>query len=239
MGTATTIAMAVSSAAKAGAGFIQANKQKNMMEQAQRDADKFMKEARDKLQTNYYDELSLSMVPYDLAREQNRITSSAIMQAALEGSERGGAATAGKVLQASQKLEGDIMSKQIQDLQALEKLSADEDTKIKTDLAQLDLAEYSKKIDEAAAAEKIRAAKLQQGIAGATELVGMGIEEFAPLFSKKEASSLDLSGLGFKDTREGLLGIDNIGQGLSLGNNTQSGLFDIPENSILFQPLNL
>ena len=120
-GSGTIIVMAAGAAVSAGSSFIQANKQKKIQAKAERDASKFMKDARGKLETNYMEELSLSMEPYNKAREQNQIQSAAQMQQAVEGDERGGAATAGKVLQASQAQEEKIQNTQIGAMQDLEK----------------------------------------------------------------------------------------------------------------------
>ena len=53
----------------AGMSFAQANKQKTAMRNAEADADKAMKAAREKLNVNFYDVLSIQKEPYELERE--------------------------------------------------------------------------------------------------------------------------------------------------------------------------
>jgi len=197
MAAATTIVMAAGAAVSAGSSFIQAKKQKDKMEKAERDADKFMMEARGKLETNYMEELSLSMRPYERAREQNLVMATTAMQAGLEGDERGAAVTAGKVLQGSQKLEGEITDKQISAIQDLEKLTADEESRLRDERVNLDLAEFEGKKTEAARAEEARTKAIQQGISSTMQLGSAAVSHFAPLY--QGGGQPDMSGLGFQN----------------------------------------
>ena len=186
IGTAATVAL-VGTAVSAGGSFIQAKKQKDRMEAAERDADKFMQEAKGKLDTNYMEELSLSMRPYERAREQNLAAAASAMQQGVEGDERGGAATAGKVLQASQQLEGNITDKQIGAIQDLEKLTAEEESRLRDEKVNLNLAEFEgKKTAEA----------MRQGISSLGDLGTQGAS-FAPLY--QGGGQTDMSGLGFEN----------------------------------------
>ena len=202
MAAATTIVMAAGAAVSAGSSFIQAHKQKKIQQKAERDADKMMKDARKKLEVNYMDELSLSMEPYERAREQNLVTAGAAMQAGVEGSERGGAATAGKVVQAGQKLEQDIQDKQIGAMEALEKASVEEDMALRDARVNLDLSEAQGHQTKAANAAATRQQAIQQGISSSMDLLGQGVKEFAPLY-QKGAGNTDLSGLDYNQTFKG------------------------------------
>jgi len=220
MAAATTIVMAAGAAVSAGSSFIQANKQKKIQAKAERDAAKFMKDARGKLETNYMDQLSLSMEPYAKAREQNQIQSAAQLQAGVEGDERGGAATAGKVLQASQAQEEKIQSAQIGAMQDLEKASVEEEAALRDAKVQLDLGQYQGNVERAADAQATRAKMINQGIQSTIQLGGMAATEFTPLFNKEQGAGTDLSALNF--------------QGNYMGNNPPNA-----SNNYNFQGLNL
>ena len=211
MAAATSIVMAAGAGISAINSFSQAKKQKEIANQAEKDAAKFMQEARGKLEVNYADELSLSLAPYERAREQNLVTSSAAMQAGVEGDERGGAATAGKVLQASQKLESDIMDKQIGAMQDLEKASVEEDMALRDAKVNLDLAEHQGAKQEEADARAARQKAIQQGISSVTSAIAPAVGHFAPLWSKG-AGNTDLSALGFQSQLAGSPGGGGGGQ---------------------------
>ena len=198
MAAATTIVMAAGAAVSAGSSFIQANKQKKIQQKAERDAAKFMKDARAKLETNYMEELSLSMEPYERAREQNLVASSAQMQQAVEGDERGGAATAGRVLQAQQAQEQNIQNQQIGALQELERATVEEEMALRDAKVALDLGQYQGNVNRAADAAATRTKMIQQGIDSTIKLGGMAASEFTPLFSKADQATTDLSGLNFQ-----------------------------------------
>jgi hypothetical protein len=241
MAAATTIVMAGAAAASAGSSFIQANKQKKIANKAQRDADKFMAAAKKKLSVNYMDELSLNMQPYERAREQNLVTSSAAMQQGVEGDERGGAATAGKMVQAAQKQEKDIQDQQIGAMQDLEKASAEEDTALRDAKVQLDLGQYQGNVDRAANAEATRRQMNQQGLNSTMKLVGMGVSEFAPLW-EKGAGNVDMSGLNANQsyksqtTPNTQLQVPQIGQSLNLQtSNPSMSMFNSSPQNLLNQ----
>lgn len=203
MAAATTIVMAAGAAVSAGSSFIQANKQKKIQAKAERDAAKFMKDARGKLETNYMEELSLSMEPYNKAREQNQIQSTAQMQQAVEGDERGGAATAGKVLQASQAQEEKIQNAQIGAMQDLEKATVEEEMALRDAKVNLDLGQYQGNVDRAADASATRQKMIQQGINSTVKLGGMAAQEFTPLFTKEQGAGTDMSNLNFQQKFQG------------------------------------
>ena len=191
--TATAIGLGVS-AISAGSSFIQASKQKNKMTQAQNAADQYMKDARKKLDVNFYDELSLSMTPYERSREQSLVASTTAMQGAVEGEERGGGVTAGKVLQGQQKLEQDIRDTQIGEMQKLEKLTATEESRLRDEKVKLDTAQAQAEGLKAQYAEAARQKHIQSGIKSAGEFaVGVG-KAFPTDYSKLDVSALQQPG---------------------------------------------
>lgn len=183
--TASTIAAGASvaaTAATAGLSFAQAGKQKKAMQQAQKDADEAMQEARKKLEVNVFDKLSIQKEPFELQREALLSQGAQAIQAGVE-SERGAAATAGRIQMAQQEGQAGIRSAMGQELQQLEMLSAQEEGRLRDIGVQLDLEEVAGAQLAAANAQELQAQALQQGMEGVTSL-GTQLADMAPTFNK-------------------------------------------------------
>ena len=98
MGVATAVALGTT-LASAGVSAAQAAKQSRMQKQAEAQAAKAMADARKRLEVNFYDKLSVKKEPYELAIEAANVAAAQAIQAGQE-SERGAAATAGRVMMA-------------------------------------------------------------------------------------------------------------------------------------------
>ena len=98
MGVATAVAIG-STLVSAGMSAAQAAKQSRMQKQAEAEAAKAIASARNRLDVNFYDKLSVKKEPYELAIEAANVAAAQAMEAGRE-SERGTAATAGRVLAA-------------------------------------------------------------------------------------------------------------------------------------------
>lgn len=186
----TTIAAGVGLAATAATtamSFAQAGKQRKLMKEAETAANTAMQEARKKLEVNEYDKLSIQKEPYKLAMEELSSTAQAALQQAAEGEQRGIGATAGRVQMATQGGLGDIRTAMGQEMQQLEMLSAQEDTRNRDIGVQLDLEEVAGAQLAAANAQELGAAALAQGMEGVTSL-GSQFAEKAPLFEKNRAA---------------------------------------------------
>jgi murein DD-endopeptidase MepM/ murein hydrolase activator NlpD len=183
--TASTIAAGTAVAATAATttmSFVNAGKQKKAMQQAQKDADEAMQEARKKLQVNVYDKLAINKEPYDLQREAMLSQGAQAIQAGVE-SERGSAATAGRIQMAANEAQAGIRTAMGQDLQQLEMLSAQEDARLRDIGVQLDLEEVAGAQLAAANAQELQAQAMQQGMEGLTS-IGSQLEQKAPTFEK-------------------------------------------------------
>lgn len=180
--TAIAIAGVAVSAGSAGMSFAQARKQRNLAEDAKRDAEKAMAEARKKLDVNYYDQLAVQKEPYELQREALLSAGAQAIQAGVEG-DRGAAATAGRVQMAMNEAQAGVRTAQGKEMADLAKLSAQEDSRLRDIGVQLDLAEVEGAQQAAADAEAARAAAIQQGMQSATSAVQQGLQ-FAPLYGK-------------------------------------------------------
>ena len=141
MAAFTTIAAGVglaTTAATTGMSFAQAGKQRKAMRQAERDADEAMQAARKKLEVNVFDQLSIQKEPYELEREALLSQGAQAIQAGVE-SERGATTTAGRIQMAQQEGQAGIRSAMGQELQGLERLSAQEEGRLRDIGVQLDL----------------------------------------------------------------------------------------------------
>ncbi len=189
MAAFTTIAAGVglaTTAATTGMSFAQAGKQRKAMREAERDAEEAMQAARKKLEVNVYDNLSIQKEPYELEREALLTQGAQAIQAGVE-SERGAAATAGRLQMAQQEGQAGIRTAMGQELQGLEKLSAQEEGRLRDIGLQLDLEEVAGAQLAAANAQELQAQATQQGFEGLTSMAGQ-LAEFAPLYEKSSSA---------------------------------------------------
>ena len=188
--TAATIASGVGVAATAattGMSFVQAGKQKKAMQQAEKDADAAMQEARKKLQVNVYDKLAIQKEPYELQIEGMLSRAKESTTQAIEADPRNLSATAGRVQMAFNEGSDAIRTAMGQDLQQLEMLSAHEDSRLRDIGVQLDLEEVAGAQLAAANAQELQAQAVQQGMAGVTS-IGSQLADTAPTFEKTSAA---------------------------------------------------
>jgi hypothetical protein len=187
--TASTIAAGTAVAATAATtamSFAQAGKQRKLMRQAEAEADAAMQEARKKLGTNVYDQLAIQKEPYELQREAMLSQGAQAIQAGVE-SERGAAATAGRVQMATNEAQAGIRTAMGQDLQQLEMLKAQEDARLRDIGVQLDLEEVAGAQLAAANAQELQAQSMQQGFAGVTSLGSQAAKQI-PLFARSKGA---------------------------------------------------
>jgi len=183
MAAITTAAISLAAtAASTGMSFAQAGKQRQAMRNAERDADTAMQEARKKLEINFYDSLGIQKEPYELEREALLSQGAQAIQAGVE-SERGAAATAGRIQMAQQEGQAGVRSAFGQELSALEKLSAQEDSRLRDVGAQLDLGEVEGAQLAAANAQELKTQAQNQAFQGVVNTAKQAAQ-FVPLFPK-------------------------------------------------------
>lgn len=181
--TATAAAIGVAStAAGSGMSFAQANKQRRMQRDAEEAASRAITAARKKLEVNVYDAIGIQKTPYELEREAMLSAGAQATEAGRE-SERGAAATAGRIYAGQQAGQADIQTRMGQEMLGLEKLSAQEQSRLRDIGVNLDMMEAQGAQMAAAQAEERAAQATQQGIEGAISTVQQGIE-FIPLYQK-------------------------------------------------------
>lgn len=174
--------------------FAQMGKQQRIQRQAEEDAKKAMEEARKMLEVNVYDKLAIQKEPYELQREAMLSAGAQAIQAGVE-SERGAAATAGRVVEAQNAAQGEIRGQMGKELSDLEKLSATEEGRLRDIGVQLNLEEVAGQQQIAADAAKFKTAAAQsaiQNIQGATQQA----IEAAKLYGKQKGDKQDASTQG-------------------------------------------
>ena len=192
MALGTTGALIASAAIQAGtsaAGFAQAGKARKEMKKAEAEADKAMAAARKKLEVNYLAGLSIAKEPYELARENLLQRSAALTQAGVEGSTRGAAATAGQVLMAGQAQAAQQRAAMSREMQQLQQLAAQEESRLQGARVDLDLAKsagYQQQLADLRASE---AASRLQGVQGIAQTSGDLFKAFTPLYNPNEQDS--------------------------------------------------
>lgn len=197
MAAFTTVAAGVGLATTAGTtgmSFAQARKQRKIQQQAEDEASKMMAEARKKLEVNYYDQLAIQKEPYELEREAIIAAGAQAIEAGKE-SERGAGAVAGRVQMAQQQGQREIAAAMGQEMLGLEKLSAQEDARLRDVGLQLDLGEIEGAQLAAAQAAEAKNIATQQGIQGVTSLLQQGAA-LVPLYQKQKGID-PLTGLPF------------------------------------------
>jgi hypothetical protein len=193
MPTFTTIAAAAGLAATAGTtagSFIQANRQRDAMLDAQKKADDAMQAARKKLDVNFYAALSIPKEAYAQQVQANLVAGAGAIQAATEGEARGAGAVAGMVQAQQNQAQNEIRANMGQDLYNLQAATAQEDARLRDIGIQLDLGEVEGAQLAAANAQELSAQALQQGMQGVTSLTSQA-SELAPLFDKTNLRNTD------------------------------------------------
>jgi len=180
---AVTAAVIGATAAIAGTtmSFVQAGEQKKAQRQAEKDASEAMANARKKLETNFYAAQSIKKEPYELEREALLAQGAEAIQAGVE-SERGAAATAGRVQLAQQQGQAGVRTAMGQEITALENKQLAEQSRLNDIGVQLDLGQVEGAQLAAANAQKLGAQAMQQGFQGLTS-VGQQVASAVPLFA--------------------------------------------------------
>ena len=185
-GIGLAIAGLALSAGGMGMSFAQAGAQRKLGEKADRDAEKAMAAARKKLEVNYLDALAINKLPYELEREALLVAGAQGVEAARE-SERGAAAGVGRIQLAQQKGQQGIRSAMGQEITALDRSAAAEESRLRDIGVQLDLGEVAGAQMASSDASQAAAAAQTQGF---QQLAAFGAQalEAAPLFSKSPAA---------------------------------------------------
>ncbi len=169
----------------AGASFVQANKQKKMMQEANAEAAKAIKEARKRLDVNVYDALTISDTPYERQREMFNAQTQQMMTGFQELGVQGmrGATAA---LAQGQQMQGQIADAKTQRLEQLEQMQAAEEGRLRDINVQIDLQEAEGAQLAARDAEKARQAAIEKGIKSVVSAGGQ-IAEMPELYKQDKS----------------------------------------------------
>ena len=222
IGIASTVATTAMS-------FAQANKQKQLQKQAEQEADKAMFAARKRLEVNYMDALSVQKEPYELARQAMLAQGTQATQAGQE-SERGAAATAGRVQMSQNEAQGDIRTAMGKELTEIERLKVAEDARLADIGTQISLDEVAGAQMAAANAQEMSAAAMEQGFAGVTSAATQGAN-LIPLYGKNAIAQQQGALKGMSFTPDEFKKFGNVG-GTTLGQAGSNGTTNLDFEAI-------
>jgi hypothetical protein len=191
MAAFTTIATAAGLAATAattGMSFAQAGKQKQAQRQAEQDATLAMDAARKKLEVNFYAQQGIKKEPYELERDALLAQGAQAIQAGVE-SERGAAATAGRVQLGMNEAQAGIRTAMGNEMTAIDTRKLAEDSRLQGLGYNLDIAESQGAGQAAAVAGNLSAQALSQGMAGVNSL-GQQVATALPLYQKTQSAKI-------------------------------------------------
>ena len=178
-----------------GISFAQANKQRNLQEKAEREADAAMQTAREKLNVNFAEQQAIKKESYELERDANLSAGAQAMAAGVEGGARGGAATAGRVLAQQNLAQSGTRVAMGEEMTNIEGAIIEEDSRLRDLGVALDLEEVAGNQQKAADARAAADAAKQQGVEGVVNTVGQAAE-MVPLYLRdKKAQKIAVGGL--------------------------------------------
>lgn len=182
---AAGVGLAVTAASTA-MSFAQAAEQNSIKNKAEAEAEKALAEAKKRLDVNVYEALDVNL---DAFRRQQEGLLSAAAQATAAGaeSERGVAATAGRVQAGVNDAMAGIREAEVSKLEELERLTAGEESRLKDIGAQISLDEAAGAQAAAANAAEMEQMALAQGMEGVTSAIGQAAE-MVPLFAKTKGA---------------------------------------------------
>jgi hypothetical protein len=197
------------SAGSTAMSFGQMAKQKKLQREAERDAEEAMAEARKRLDVNYAEGRSIKKEAYDREREAMLVQGAMATEAGIE-SERGSAATAGRIYAGQQEGQSAIRDAMADEMTNIESDIIDEDSRLRDLNVALDLEEVAGNQQKAADAQRAAELSKEQGFQGVLNTAQLGLD-FVPLYqqniSKQKAAvgGLDMTeyGLANKLSYEG------------------------------------
>jgi len=184
--------------------FGQMAKQKKLQREAERDAEAAMAEARQRLDVNYAEGRSIKKEAYDREREAMLVQGAMATEAGIE-SERGSAATAGRIYAGQQEGQSAIRDAMADEMTNIESDIIDEDSRLRDLNVALDLEEVAGNQQKAADAQRAAELSKEQGFQGVLNTAQLGLN-LVPLYqqniSKQKAAvgGLDMTKYGLGDT---------------------------------------
>jgi|MEHZ01.6.fsa_nt_MEHZ011643359.1_3 hypothetical protein len=239
---AGTIAAGVAfagAAANTAVSLNQSKKAKKAQGEAEAQADKALSSARERLDMNYLEGLSIQKEPYELQREALLAGGAQALQAAQSG-ERGVSAAAGRVAIAQQAGQAEIRTAMGREMADLEMIGLKEESRLRDMQAGIDVQEAKGATLAAQQAAEDRAIA-QQGIAKGISGMGKSASSMIPEYPKTGGGTDnqgDFAGVGYGTYKDqgGTMSRGDykniLGGGTQTGNllagvgETTSGLFE-------------
>lgn len=185
VGTALAIAGVAIQVASSVKSLHDAEVSKDAAAKYKADASVFMDKANKQLSANFYKGISLPKETYQLQSEAAISSGAQLIQAGAE-SERGAAAIAGRVQAQQNEAQAGIRTDQANTMLELDKLTQQENSRLRDVGVGIDLAQASGAQLAARDAEEAAAAQTAQGVSSAVSAVGQGID-MVPLYQKTQA----------------------------------------------------
>ena len=187
--------------------FVQAAAQRRAAADAEYDAEQALLKAREKLDTNFYKNLSIGKEKYELEREA-LLSAGAQATAAGAESERGAAAVAGRVLAAQNQAQAKQRVAMGAEQKKIDMLIAQEDARLRDIGVQLDLEEVKGAQVAAGRAEQQANLYTAAGIQGIGDTLKAGVSLGTGITDNRAAAGGDAGKVqdralkaGFKDTK--------------------------------------
>ena len=200
----------------------QASRQKQLIAEAEGEANAAMERARKIVNTNYLEGLSIPKEAYELEREQLAVAGAQALQAGVEGEGRGAAATAGRVQMAQQAGQRQIAASQEQAMFDLQKQAAAEDARLQSVAANIELGGVQGAQQAVADATAARQAAIGQAASSAGQL-GMSIignENINPLYKKQKTQPYEE--------------FTKLSSGVQVNNKVLDGIIDYNQSNPMF-----
>jgi len=197
LGTAATIGL-ISSGAQAGMSFAQVKAQNDKIAAAQKAADSALEDARKRLDVNYLEESSIAKQAFELEREGQNLAGARATEAG-QMSERGAAATAGRVLAAENTAGRDTSARMEQTLVNRENAILKEDGRLRDENVAIDTAIAEGAQQAIADASAARASAMMSGMEGVTSGVTQAFEASDLYKQDFETQRVGATGLNFSD----------------------------------------
>lgn len=180
--TATSVA---ASAGGAAMSFGQAAEQKRLQRNAEKAAQDAINEAKGRTEMNFYEELAISMTPYEMEQEALVNAASASLEAAREGIVDP-STTAGRIQMAVNQKAADIRNKQTSQLQNIEQLQAAEDARLNQEYMNILKEESAGATFAASEANNLRNAALLSAMGSLSTGLKTGLEHYVPLYPEAD-----------------------------------------------------
>lgn len=191
MGLETSAIIALTSVAASAAGgaasFAQARKQDKAKKFAERAASEAMAKAKKRLDVNYLEGTSIAKEAFKLNREATLTAAEQALTAGVE-SERGSAATAGRVVATQNDAALKTQATMEQSLKDREFQIATEEARLQGLQADIDLGEAEGAQQAASDAATLSAQAATQGVQGFTTAAQTAATDFLPLYGQNKAN---------------------------------------------------